>query len=274
MLADVQGKVAVITGGASGIGLAMARLFQAEGMEVVLADYEQGPLQAAAAELGVLGVTVDVRDPAALDALAATVKDRFGAAHLLCNNAGVSVMAGVRTLNAEDWRWTFDVNLFGVVNGVRSFLPLLDANPDGGHIVNTGSLSSLYGTRAQSAYGASKFAVGAFTEVLAAELAGEGSGVGVSLLCPGPVRTNIGTSVRNRTGYAPSGRDPATPDPHEQSFRGDLRDDIWITADEAAAAVLAAVRAGDFWIITHPWLMQPVEARHAAIMAAANRSAG
>jgi short-subunit dehydrogenase len=157
---------------------------------------------------------------------------------------------------------------------VRSFLPLLDANPDGGHIVNTGSLSSLYGTRAQSAYGASKFAVGAFTEILAAELAGEGSKVGVSLLCPGPVRTNIGASARNRDGYAPSGRDAAAPDLHELSFRGDLPDDIWISADQAAAAVMSAVRAGDFWIITHPWLMGPVEARHAAIMAAANRPAG
>ena len=269
-LADLDGRVAVITGGASGIGLALARRCKAEGMRLVLGDAEQAPLDAAAAELGALGVRTDVRDPAALDALAAAALDRFGGVHLLCANAGVSRMAGHDRLTDQDWRWLFDVNLFGVVNGVRSFLPALKANPDGGHIVVTASLSSLMATRSQAAYAASKYAVAGFCEVLALELQAEGSRVGVTAVCPGPVRTNIRFSARNRAPqYGQADASNPAPDLHEQAFRAEASDDLYTSPEHVADLAMDAVRTGQFWVITHPDMIAPVETRHQAIMAAA-----
>ncbi len=274
-LTDLRGKVAVITGGASGIGLALARRLLAEGMQVVLADLEQPALDEAAAALGVPGVRTDVRDEASLKALADAVIARFGAVHLLCNNAGVSRMAAIERLTAQDWRWLFDVNLFGVVNGVRAFLPLLKANPEGGWILNTASLSSLYPTRSQGAYAATKYAVAAFSETLALELEGEGSTVGVTVLCPGPVRTNIGTSSRNRGAqYTAAAPAAAGPDIHEQAFRASVEPRDWALPDDVAAQAVDAVKAGRFWVITHPHMMGLVEARHRAIEAAAGVVSG
>ena len=269
-LKHLAGKVAVVTGGASGIGYALARRLIAEGMQVVLADFEQHALDEAAAALGVLGVRTDVRDRASLQALADRALDRFGAVHLLCNNAGVSRMAGLDRLTEGDWRWLFDVNLMGVVGGVQVFRPILEANADGGHILNTASLSSLYPTRCQGAYAASKYAVAAFSEVLALELEAEGSGVGVTLLCPGPVRTNIGSSGRNRAAEygAPV---PPGPDIHEKAFRDSITPVDFADPDAIAAAGVEAVKTGQFWVITHPQMMQPVEARHRAILDAAAR---
>ncbi|MEI9965582.1 MAG: SDR family NAD(P)-dependent oxidoreductase [Caulobacteraceae bacterium] len=209
-MADLAGKAAVITGGASGIGLGLARRLKAEGMQVLIADSDAEALAAAAAELGVPGVAVDVREPQSVQALAREAQARFGAVHLLCANAGVSRMGAITRLTPQDWRWLFDVNLFGAVNTVQAFLPLLKANPDGGHVLITGSLSSLYATRAQAAYGATKYALAAFAETLALELQAEGAGVGVSLLCPGPVRTNLGSSYARRR-RATAVRRPPTP---------------------------------------------------------------
>ena len=264
-----RGKVAVITGGASGIGLALAERCLAEGMQVVIGDYEEGALAEAAERLGVLGVRTDVRRAESVEALAKAAADRFGAVHLLCNNAGVSVMTGISALTADDWRWIFDVNLFGMVNGVCAFLPLLKANPEGGHILNTVSLSGLYTVRAQAAYAASKAAALSFSETLRLELEAEGGKVGVTALCPGPVSTNIRTSSRNRSGdYGPTGRDAANPDAHERAFRAQLPDGVMIGARAVADLGFDAVLRGEFWVITHPGLMAPVEARHREIMAA------
>jgi NAD(P)-dependent dehydrogenase (short-subunit alcohol dehydrogenase family) len=269
MLSELAGRVAVVTGGASGIGLALARQLKREGMRLVLADCEAGPLDQAAAELGAQGVVADVRDPASLRELARSVGEMAGPPHLVCANAGVSRMAGIERLNDQDWRWLFDVNLFGVVETVRAFLPALKANPDGGQILITASLSSLYPTRSQGAYAASKYAVAGFGEVLALELAAEGSRVGVSLLCPGPVRTSIGSSARNRgEAYGSAGTDAPGPDIHEQAFRAEVRDGDWSSADEVAAAAVEGIKRGDLWIVTHPQMMGPVRARHRAIEAA------
>ena len=139
----VEGKVAVVTGGASGIGKAMAQRFQAAGMHVVIADVEQGALDATAAELGVVGVQTDVSDADSVAALAAAVVDRFGTAHVICNNAGVGGGGVIAGQTLKDWKWIIDVNLWGVVHGLHSFLPLLLANPDGGHVVNTASMAGL-----------------------------------------------------------------------------------------------------------------------------------
>jgi NAD(P)-dependent dehydrogenase (short-subunit alcohol dehydrogenase family) len=272
MIADLAGRGAVITGAASGIGLALARRCAAEGMRLVLSDCEAAPLQHAAAELGAKSVLADVRDPASLQALARAAGEALGAVDLVCANAGVSRMASVERLTAEDWRWLFDVNVFGVVETVRTFLPQLKTNPDGGHILITASLSSLYPTRSQGAYGAAKAAVAMFGETLALELEAEASRVGVSLVCPGPVRTNIGTSVRNRGEAYPLAQAPALPDLHEQAFRAAVQDRDWSTPDEIARAGIEAVRRGELWVITHPHMMPAVQARHRAIEAAAARA--
>ena len=272
-LSEPKGKVALITGGASGVGYALAERLKAEGMQLVLADYESEALERAAAALGALAVSTDVRSAESVQALAARAVERFGAVHLVCNNAGVSVMAAASRLDLQDWRWTLDVNLWGVIHGVDAFLPLLKANPDGGYILNTASLSGLYPMRAQAAYAASKFAVVGLSEALAMELEAEGGKVGVTVLCPGPVRTNISSSARNRgPAYPARSREGLGPDIHDQAFRGQLPEAVWKTARETADAAVDGVLAGEFWVITHPQLMAPFEARHRAIMAASARA--
>ena len=268
-IAKLAGRGAVITGAASGIGLELARACKAEGMRLVLSDCEEGPLQAAAAELGAHAVVADVRDVASLDALAGAARAHLGGVDLLCANAGVSRMAAIERLTAEDWRWLFDVNLFGMVETVRAFLPMLKANPDGGQIVITASLSSLYPTRSQGAYAATKAAIAMYGETLALELAGEGSKVGVSLVCPGPVRTNIATSMRNRGTDYPAPQALAGPDIHEQAFRASVREEDWSSPQDIARQALEAARTGELWVITHPQMMDPVRARHRAIEDAA-----
>jgi NAD(P)-dependent dehydrogenase (short-subunit alcohol dehydrogenase family) len=272
MTRALAGKGAVITGAASGIGLALARRCAAEGMRLVLSDCEPGPLGQAAAELGAKAVQADVRDAESLQALAQAAVQELGAVDLVCANAGVSRMASIERLTAEDWRWLFDVNVFGVVETVRALLPALKANPGGGHILITASLSSLYPTRSQGAYAAAKAAIAMYGETLAMELKAEGAKVSVSLLCPGPVRTNIGTSVRNRGEAYPLAPAPAAPDIHEQAFRASVQDRDWSAPEDIARAALEAVRLGEFWVITHPHMMPMVHTRHRDIEAAADRA--
>jgi NAD(P)-dependent dehydrogenase (short-subunit alcohol dehydrogenase family) len=200
---DLAGRVAVITGGASGIGLAMAQRFAGEGMKLVLADIERPVLQRAGEELSrtgadVLTVPTDVSLEAEVNALAETAFEHFGDVHLVCNNAGVGSRGlPIAELPLADFGWVLAVNLFGVIHGLRAFLPHLRAN-DVGHIVNTASTSGLYHLPRMGPYNASKAAVLALSETLRFELAAEGSRVGVSVLCPSWVRTNISTADRNR----------------------------------------------------------------------------
>jgi NAD(P)-dependent dehydrogenase (short-subunit alcohol dehydrogenase family) len=285
-LPDLAGKVAIVTGGASGIGQGIAAKLIAEGARVIIADVQRDALEATAAEIGAAGVLTDVSDPASVDALARTALDRYGAVDVVCNNAGIGPLAPVADLTLDDWRWMIGVNLWGVIHGVHTFLPILKRNRDGGHIVNTASMAGLVAGPRLGAYAAAKYGVVGLTEVLAAELAADNSRVGVSVLCPGTVHTSIGTSSRNR----PDG----LPDASEHSNFADtstaislgerkirafgLKDiDIelednprhrWIYPADAGAVVVRAIKRGDLYALTHPDWYPMVAERHEAIAAA------
>lgn len=267
-LPDLAGKIAVVTGGASGIGKGIATQLAAEGAQVIIADIQRDALDATAAELGVVGVPVDVSDAGSVAALAQTVVGRFGTVHVICNNAGIGPMAPLADLTLDDWHWILGVNLWGVIHGVHEFLPILKRNPDGGHIVNTASMAGLVAPTRIGSYAVAKYGVVALTEVLAMELAEEGSLVGASVLCPGTVHTNIGTSSRNR----PAG----LPEAGLKDVDIELEDNPryrWITPAEAGAVVVRAIKRGYLYALTHPDWYPQVEARHAAIAAAFRQQA-
>jgi NAD(P)-dependent dehydrogenase (short-subunit alcohol dehydrogenase family) len=265
------GKVAVVTGAASGIGRALATRFGAEGMRVVMADVEQPVLEAAAGELAgrigadnVLAVPTDVRDDAAVDALAAATFDRFGTAHVVCNNAGVGTGGLAWTVPADRWRWIVDVNLLGVAHGIRAFVPRMIEQGEG-HVVNTASSAGILTGPAMSPYFATKHAVVALSESLHFDLALTGAAVGVSVLCPEWVRTNIADSERNRPAevaeaVAPEGMDPEV----ARAFIRSLVEG-GIPPEAAADAVLDAIRTGRFWILTHPNTVKAARQRWDAI---------
>ncbi|HEY3143174.1 MAG TPA: SDR family NAD(P)-dependent oxidoreductase [Acidimicrobiales bacterium] len=270
---DLAGRVAVITGGASGIGLAMAQRFAAEGMKLVLADIERPVLQRVGDALrgdgaDVLTVATDVSVKDDVAALAATALEHFGDVHLVCNNAGVGSRGlPIAELPLLDFEWVLAVNLFGVIHGLRAFLPHLRSN-DVGHIVNTASTSGLYHLPQMGPYNASKAAVVALSETLRFELAAEGSNVGVSVLCPSWVRTNISTADRNR--------------PERFAYTLDTDQMVQVTAyktrrrqltpnatepSEIADQVCKAVKANRFYILTHPASLGVFEARARRILA-------
>ena len=277
---QVTGKVAVVTGGASGIGLALARRFGAEGMKVVIADVEAEALDVAAKELAdelgdenVAAVPTDVRDPEAVEALAAATFERFGTAHVVCNNAGVAVGGFSWEIPPDRWRWIVDVNLMGVVNGIRAFVPRLIEQGEG-HVVNTASIAGMVTAPLMSPYMATKHGVVALSESLHFDLqvTGHGGEVGVSVLCPEWVRTRIATAERNRPdGVSPmtmpgSGGEPI-PEPMEDgapSIIGGLVDN-GIEPAEVAGMVLDAIRTRRFWIFTHDSSRANVQARFDAI---------
>jgi NAD(P)-dependent dehydrogenase (short-subunit alcohol dehydrogenase family) len=267
---QLAGRVAVVTGGASGIGKAIARRLIAERMTVVIADIERLALQRAAAETGAIGICTDVASFESVQALADEVKRRFGGLHLLCNNAGVASTARLADMSLSDWTWLLGVNLWGVINGVKAFLPLLKANPDGGYLVNTASVSGFHVTPDLGGYTVSKFAVVALSETLALELKVDGSNVGITVLCPGPVSTGLGSSQRNRPSALAGG---AFVDRDLEALEegSGMR---WISADVVADVLLRAIRRGELYAFTHPEWAPIVRARHAKIAEAFARAAG
>ncbi|MDX9873500.1 MAG: SDR family NAD(P)-dependent oxidoreductase [Spongiibacteraceae bacterium] len=268
---ELRDKVAVITGGASGIGRSLAARLQQEGMTVVIADFDRDQLARTSDELGVLGVPTDVSRYEEVEQLAATVKARYGAVHLICNNAGVGIYAGFERLSLDDIRWMMDVNFWGVVHGTRAFLPLLRENADGGHIMNTASMNSLYVLPGGTAYGASKFAVLGFTETLAAELALEGAPIGVTAFCPGPTRTAIAESPGKRPRSYGTLPVLDETDVASRAFQS-LNLDSYIAPEPVVEMAVEAIRENRFWVISHPDLMEPYTERHQAVMAAIGRA--
>lgn len=264
---ELNDKTAVITGGASGIGRAMARRFVAAGANVVVGDIEEPAIVDTVAELETaggeaLGVRCDVADAASVDALRDAAVERFGTVDVVCLNAGVAAGGPMHELDLIDWRWTLDVNLYGVINGISTFLPAMHA-ADSGHIVITASVAGLLSYPWMGPYNASKHAVASIGETLHHELAG--TGVNVSVLCPGLVNTNILDSERNRPEQL---RKPALA---EDDGISELRDmAVAIYEDAMDPSVVAdqvhdAIVAGQFWIITDHVFDEAVAQRHREI---------
>jgi NAD(P)-dependent dehydrogenase (short-subunit alcohol dehydrogenase family) len=265
-----DGRVAVVTGAGSGIGRALALRAAGEGMRVVIADIEVGALEETAAEVETAGAEVvvvptDVSRADQVDALARIAYERFGAVHLLCNNAGV-FQAGISWQRSlSDWEWVLGVNLWGVLHGIRSFVPRMLEGGDEGHVVNTSSLAGLITGAYSAPYITSKFAVLALTECLAHDLRAHGAPIGVSVLVPGLVDTKIAHSMRNRPDEPPA--EAQAPDHYlvEQALR-DLLATGGLPPEEVAGLVFYAVRSGRFFVTTTDATAAILRARFDAVL--------
>jgi NAD(P)-dependent dehydrogenase (short-subunit alcohol dehydrogenase family) len=253
---DFEGKVAVVTGAASGIGLGLVTRFGQQGMNVVLADVQRDALDAAAAglteQLGadrVLAVPTDVRHEDEVEALAAATFERFGTAHVLCNNAGIGTGGLAWMVPADRWRWIVEVNLLSVAHGIRAFVPRMIEQGQG-HVVNTASAAGVNTGPVMSPYYATKHAVVALSESLHFDLQMTGAPVGVSVLCPEWVRTNIADSERNRPDDVAEIVMPPDAPVEARSVLQGLVDGGLDPAD-VAGTVVDAIRSGRFWIFTH-----------------------
>ena len=266
----LRDKVAVVTGGASGIGRALVDRFAADGMKVVVADVDPGALETTAREVGargadVLAVRTDVSKPGDVEALARATLGRFGKVHVLCNNAGVSVGGPMWEHTLDDWQWVLGVNLWGVIHGIRTFVPIMLRQGEPAHVVNTASLAGLSSNPFLGVYNATKHAVVTLSETLAQELAALAAPVKVSVLCPGFVRTGIADSHRNRPAEFADGADRLRPEAFEQAIRAAIADGL--PPSDVAGLVAKAIREERFYVLPHPELTKTrVRARMEGIL--------
>ena len=271
---DLKGKVAVVTGAASGIGNGVATRLAEEGMRVVLADIEEGPLADAEKKLAdsgatVLAVPTDVTKAGSVDALAEKTFSTFGTAHVVHNNAGVATGGPMWTLSEQDWQWVLGVNLWGVIHGVRAFVPRMVEQGEG-HVVNTASMAGLTSAPMMGPYNVSKHGVVTLSETLAAELTLYGSPVKVSVLCPGWVNTRINEAERNRPAdlQPPAEEDTTMMEAGRQMLDGLLKSGL--QPSEVASRVLDAIREERFYILTHPEMTPMIEQRMGDILEGRN----
>jgi NAD(P)-dependent dehydrogenase (short-subunit alcohol dehydrogenase family) len=274
---DFLGKVAVVTGAASGIGLALATRFASEGMRVVLADVEQPVLDTAVTRLrqqeyDVLGVVTDVSSASAVEELAQKTLDTYGGVHVLCNNAGVGggFTSAIWESSLKDWQWTMGVNLWGVVHGIHTFLPIMLAQDEPGHIVNTASSAGI--TPGNRIYGVTKHAVVALTEALWDGLIQRESKLRCSVLCPGVINTNIMFSARNRPDELKNtpGQPPSAAELDRSNRVKHLAETSGMPPEQLADMVLNAIRDEQFWILTHDEFDPIIRTRAEDILARRN----
>ncbi len=280
---EFKDKVAVITGAASGIGLGMAKRCIQEGMRVVLADVEQAALDRAEKELSAMGGTVlpvltDVSRLHQVEALAKKTVEAFGACDLLCNNAGVSGMEGSIWENSQtDWEWVVGVNLWGIIHGLRVFIPVMLAQDTECHVVNTASTAGLLPYHPGAAYHVTKHAVVALSEHLYRSLAEKGAKIKASVLCPGFVKTKILSSSRNlplEYQGNPAAK-PMSSGSEETAWNYLVRNGFKVLSpDEAADAVFAAIKEERFYILTHPEFNEMVKRRMENIIQGQNPPLG
>ena len=261
---DLAGKVAFVTGGASGIGLAMAQCFAREGAKVVLADIEADALEKAEAELResgaeVIGARCDVSDPASVAAAAERTIEAFGKVHVLCNNAGVAPSGAMDETTPDDWKWCLGVNLMGAVHGVQVLVPKIKAHGEGGHVVNTASIAGLIALPTLGIYTATKYAIVGISETLRGELAP--FDIGVSVVCPSFVKTRLHESHRNR---------PAELGPGPEEADGFMKQMLATAPDPLIIGerVVRGVKRGDFYILPNPEMKLGFQARTDEVMAA------
>ncbi|WP_250509022.1 SDR family oxidoreductase [Caballeronia sp. GACF4] len=261
-----EGKVAVITGAASGFGREFALKGAALGMKLVLADIDATALDATVTSLRergaeVRGVRTDVSNAADVDALARATLDAFGGAHLLFNNAGVGAGGFIWESSANDWQWVFGVNVMGVANGIRAFTPIMLAQNEPAHIVNTASVAGLLAAPAMGVYNASKHAVVAMTETLYHDLRLAHASVGVSLLCPAFVPTGIADSERARPGALVNDEEMTASQKLAARQLAKAVEHGKLSARDVAELTFDAIRANRFYVVTHPNIMPSVQLR-------------
>lgn len=252
---ELKGKVAAVTGAASGLGRAMALAFAAQGMRVALADVDEDGLQATLRHVEGFAMRVDVSKATDVEAFAERTQRELAGIHVVCNNAGVALTGAVWENTELDWEWVLGVNLRGVVNGVRAFTPRLLAQGEG-HIVNTASVAGLICPPGMGAYSVSKHAVVALSEALHHDLRERGACVGVSVLCPAYVPTGIAEADRNRPLELGLSRKTPTDDTLKRAVAAGRK-----SADDVARAVVDAVKAERFYILTHPAIKGAIRAR-------------
>ena len=250
---ELRGKTAVVTGAASGMGLAFARRFAAEGMNVALADVEAPALEAAEKELreggaDVIACRTDVSRFEDVEALASATFERFGTAHVVCNNAGVVTAGHVEELTLDDWSWVLGVNLWGVIHGVKAFLPKM-IEQDEGHMLATSSTAGIVASPSIGPYNVSKFGVVALMETVARDLQLRRSQVGATVLCPGEVATRITESERNRPSDSEHVDSEVARGFHENAGAVVAKG---LDPADVAEMVVTAIREKRFWILTHP----------------------
>ncbi len=274
---DFAGRVAVITGAASGFGREFARIGASLGMKLALADVEAQALQAVVDELRgqgaeAFGEIVDVRRAEDVERLAQRTLERYGAVHLLFNNAGVAAGGLVWETTANDWQWVLGVNLWGVIHGVRAFVPIMLAQRDACHVVNTASVAGLLAPQTMGVYNVGKHGVVALTETLYHDLRQVGASIGVTLLCPAFVPTGIAQSQRNRPAELRDGAAPTASMRAAQEASMKAVSSGRITAEQVARMTFEAIRENRFYVITHPGILDSVELRLRDIVAQRNPS--
>jgi NAD(P)-dependent dehydrogenase (short-subunit alcohol dehydrogenase family) len=260
------GRVAVITGGASGLGRALAFRFAREGVKLALADVDERALAATRAELEAAGATAiaapcDVSSASEVEALAGRTLEAYGAVHIVCNNAGVAPLGRVWEGTVADWQWTLGVNLWGVIHGVRVFTPILLRQGDEGHIVNTASVAGLITPPGMGMYNVSKHAVVALTETLHHDLAAQRAKVKCSVVCPAYFPSGIADSERSRPAALGADRAKSAEDLAREAQLRKAVQSGRLSAEDIAGLVLEAVRDERFYVITHPRIKPAVERR-------------